>query len=91
MGSIFSFASRKSDAPASSIGWESRYDGVLTVAILDEVPFAGISGPWPDGNYALTWWTTRDADAARKLEFHPSLAHACKRVEEMALDLARAA
>jgi len=91
MGSIFSFASRKSDNPASAIGWESRYDGVLSVAILDDVPVAGISGPWPDGNYALTWWSTPHVDADRKLEFHSSLAHARQRVEEIAGSMARAA
>jgi hypothetical protein len=94
MGNLFSFASRKSDnaaAATGAIGWESRYNGVLSVAMLNDVPLAGISGPWPDGNYALTWWTCDRCDMARKLEFHPSLEHARQRVEEMAGSLACAA
>lgn len=84
MGSIFSFGSRQATKSASSIGWESRYDGVLSVAIIDNVPFAGISGPWPDGNYALTWWSSREMNVPPMLEFHPSMADARQRVEEVA-------
>lgn len=85
MGSIFSFASRKPEKkPASTIGWESRYDGVLSVAIVNNVPVAGISGPWPDGNYALTWWSSDDINVPPTLEFHPSMDCARKRVETVA-------
>ena len=91
MGSIFSFGSRQPTKAHSNIGWETRYDGVLSVAIIDNVPFAGISGPWPDGNYALTWWSTRDTDAPPTLEFHPSMADARQRVEDVAGRVACAA
>ncbi|SFN51728.1 hypothetical protein [Dokdonella immobilis] len=91
MGSIFSFGSRKADTNGSFIGWEIRYDGVLSVALIDDVPFAGISGPWPDGNYALTWWSSRDADAQPTLEFYPSMDDARQRVEDVAGQVARAA
>jgi hypothetical protein len=91
MSSIFSFGSRKADNACSNIGWEIRYDGALSVAIVDDVPFAGISGPWPDGNYALTWWSTGDADARPTLEFHASMDDARQRVEDVAGQVARAA
>lgn len=84
MGNLFSFASRETPAPVSAIGWETRYDGVLSVALIKDVPFAGISGPWPDGNFALTWWSTASADAPPTLEFHPSMDAARQRVEEVA-------
>ena len=91
MGSIFSFGSRKVSTPRTDIDWEIRYDGVLSVAIIDSVPVAGISGPWPDGNFALTWWSTRDADAPPTLEFHPSIDNARQRVEDVLGQLACAA
>ncbi|MEZ5463165.1 hypothetical protein [Dokdonella sp.] len=84
MGSIFSFARHKATKPASIIGWESRYDGVLSVAVVNSIPVAGISGPWPDGNYALTWWSTDEVDAPPSLEFHPSMDVARARVEAIA-------
>jgi hypothetical protein len=84
MGSIFSFAKHTAAKPASIVGWETRYDGVLSVAIVDSIPVAGISGPWPDGNYALTWWSTGEADASPSLEFHSSMDVARARVEAMA-------
>jgi hypothetical protein len=91
MGNLFSFAARKNDTANGAIGWESRYNGVLLVAVLNDVPLAGISGPWPDGNFALTWWKNDCCETPRTLEFHPSLAHARQRVEEMAGTLACAA
>jgi hypothetical protein len=84
MGSIFSFGSRTADKAMSCIDWESRYDGALSVAIIDHVPVAGISGPWPDGNYALTFWSIRELEVAPSLEFHTSIEFARRRVEEMA-------
>lgn len=84
MGNFFGVAPRASAAPVSAIGWETRYDGVLSVAIIDNVPFAGISGPWPDGNYALTWWSAGTAEAPPTLEFHPSMDAARNRVEQVA-------
>ena len=84
MGSIFSFASRKPVKPATTIDWQSRYDGVLSVAIVNSVPVAGISGPWPDGNYALTWWASNEIDAPPSLEFHTSMDVARQRVEAVA-------
>jgi hypothetical protein len=90
MGSIFSFGSRTTDKAMSSIDWESRYDGALSVAIIDHVPVAGISGPWPDGNYALTFWSIRELEVAPSLEFHTSIEFARRRVEEMAGQIAGA-
>jgi hypothetical protein len=82
-GNIFNFGSRKTSNPGPAIGWETRYDGALSVAVVDRVPVAGISGPWPDGNYALTFWSIRDLEVAPSLEFHRSMEFARRRVEEM--------
>ena len=88
MGSIFSFGSRKADASMSAIDWESRYDGALSVALVGHIPVAGISGPWPDGNYALTFWSVRELEVAPGMEFHASMDTARRRVEEMAGQIA---
>lgn len=84
MGNMFSFGLRKNAKPISRVSWESRYEGALSVAVIGKVPVAGISGPWPDGNYALTWWSTHAEESAPSLEFHSSLTMARLRVEEMA-------
>jgi hypothetical protein len=89
MGSIFSFGSRKTNKAMSSIDWETRYDGVMSVAVIDHVPVAGISGPWPDGNFALTFWSVRELEVTPCLEFHTSMDTARKRVEEFALRTTR--
>ncbi len=91
MARIFSFKARSAAAPGSRIGWESRYEGILSVAIVDGVPVAGISGPWPDGHYALTWWATRDSDVAPTLEFYSTMDAARARVEHVTAHLTRAA
>ncbi|MGB0132756.1 hypothetical protein [Dokdonella sp.] len=91
MDNIFSFATRIPTKSSSTIGWESRYDGVLSVAVVDSVPVAGISGPWPDGNYALTWWSTDEANAVPTLEFHGSMEIARQRVEDVTGHSRRAA
>jgi len=91
MGSIFSFAKRKPAQPKAVIGWEIRYDGALSVGVVDSIPVAGISGPWPDGNYALTWWSTNEADATPTLEFHTSMELARQRVEAVAATSRKAA
>ena len=83
MGSIFSFGSRKTTRAMPAIDWETRSDGTLIVAIVNNVPVAGISGPWPDGKYALTWWSTHDSDAPPTLEFHPTKAIARQRIEDV--------
>ena len=64
------------------IEWRQRYDGVLMVAYLDGKAVAGISGPWPVNQYALTWWDR--PVPARQLELFDSLAAAQRRVEEWA-------
>jgi hypothetical protein len=84
MGSIFSFGSRKTDASMSAVDWESRYDGALAVALVGHIPVAGISGPWPDGNYALTFWSVRELEVAPSMEFLASMDTARRRVEEIA-------
>ncbi|HMM66708.1 MAG TPA: hypothetical protein PKC03_07170 [Dokdonella sp.] len=88
MGSFFGFGSRKTDASMSGVNWESRYDGALSVALVGRVPVAGISGPWPDGNYALTFWLVRELEVAPSMEFHASMDIARRRVEEMAGQMA---
>ncbi|HEV7490716.1 MAG TPA: hypothetical protein VGO25_07915 [Rhodanobacteraceae bacterium] len=65
------------------IDWRQRYEGVLMVAYLDGKAVAGISGPWPVNQYALTWWDR--PMPARQLELFDSLAAAQRRVEEWAL------
>jgi hypothetical protein len=65
------------------IDWRQRYEGVLMVAYLDGKAVAGISGPWPVNQYALTWWDR--PMPARQLELFDSLAAAQARVEEWAL------
>jgi hypothetical protein len=64
------------------IDWRQRYDGVLMVAYLDGKAVAGVSGPWPVNQYALTWWDR--PMPARQLELFDSLAAAQERVEEWA-------
>ena len=64
------------------IDWRQRYEGVLMVAYLDGKAVAGISGPWPVNQYALTWWDR--PMPARQLELFDSLAAAQHRVEEWA-------
>jgi hypothetical protein len=64
------------------IEWRQRYEGVLMVAYLDGKAVAGISGPWPVNQYALTWWDR--PVPARQLELFDSLAAAQRRVEEWA-------
>jgi hypothetical protein len=71
-------------APADDdlIDWRQRYEGVLMVAYLDGKAVAGISGPWPVNQYALTWWDR--PVPARQLELFDSFAAAQRRVEEWA-------
>ena len=64
------------------IDWRQRYEGVLMVAYLDGKAGAGISGPWPVNQYALTWWDR--PVPARQLELFDSLSAAQRRVEEWA-------
>jgi hypothetical protein len=64
------------------IDWRQRYEGVLMVAYLDGKAVAGISGPWPVNQYALTWWDR--PVPARQLELFDSFAAAQRRVEEWA-------
>jgi len=70
------------DSADDLIEWQQRYEGVLVVAYLDGKAVAGISGPWPGNQYALTWWDR--PVPARQLELFSSLAEAQKRVEEWA-------
>lgn len=69
-------------ASENLIEWRQRYDGVLMVAYLDGKAVAGVSGPWPVNQYALTWWDR--PMPARQLELFDSLAAAKQRVEEWA-------
>jgi hypothetical protein len=64
------------------IEWRQRYEGVLMVAYLDGKAVAGVSGPWPVNQFALTWWDR--PMPARQLELFDSLAAAQQRVEEWA-------
>ena len=78
--------SREHHEPVASaddlIEWRQRYDGVLVVAYLDGKAVAGISGPWPVSQYALTWWDR--PVPARQLELFDSMEAAQRRVEEWA-------
>ena len=91
MARIFNFIPRSAIAKRAHVTWETRYAGVLSVAMVDEVPVAGISGPWPDGHFALTWWSTRDSDVAPTLEFYSTMDAARTRVEHVTAHLTRAA
>lgn len=84
MGIMSSFFQTKNATLASSVSWESRYEGALSVAHVNSVPVAGVSGPWPDGKFALTWWSPLEPDAAPSLEFFTSMAAARMKVEVMA-------
>ena len=82
MASLFRNPFRTRSAPRQ-VGWETRYEGNVAVAVIDGVPVAGISGPWPDGHFALTWWSSHDSDVPPTLEFHTSMDAARHRVEEV--------
>ena len=73
------------------VGWETRYEGILSVASIDGVPVAGISGPWPDGHFELTWWSSRDAETAPTLEFYSTMEAARARVEHVTASMLRKA
>jgi hypothetical protein len=73
------------DRSIRCVGWETRYQGILSVAVVDGVQVAGISGPWPDGHYALTWWASYKRDALPKLECYSTLGAARHRVEQFAI------
>lgn len=73
------------DLPLRCLGWETRYQGILSVAVLDGVQVAGISGPWPDGHYALTWWASHKRDTLPTLECYATLNAAQHRVEQFAI------
>src|SRR3954464_8726620 len=69
-----------SDSSDDLIDWRQRYEGVLMVAYLDGKAVAGISGPWPVNQYALTWWDR--PVPSRQLELFDSFEAAQQRVEE---------
>ncbi|MBX3690614.1 hypothetical protein [Dokdonella sp.] len=73
------------------IGWETRGEGRLSVALIDNVPVAGISGPLPSGGFALAWWSSRNADASPTMELHATMEAARSRVEQVTASLMRAA
>ena len=87
MGVMFSFAPHAIEKSTSPVTWESRYSGALSVARMDGASVAGISGPWPDGSFALTWWSTQRFAVLPVLEFHSSLRGAKERVESIAEQL----
>ena len=84
MGGMFNFAPHAVAQSNSQIGWETRYGGALSVAIMDTACVAGISGPWPDGSFALTWWSNQRIAVLPTLEFHDSMMAAKQRVESLA-------
>ena len=57
-----------------------RYEGLLAVAVIDGVAWAGVSGPWPDGHFALTWWTASANSGAVAMEFYSTMDAARARV-----------
>lgn len=84
MGGMFRFAPHEIAGSASRVGWETRYGGALSIATIDAESVAGISGPWPDGSYALTWWSSQRFAVLPTLEFHGSMDAAKARVEKLA-------
>ena len=84
MGVMFSFAPHAIEKSTSQVRWETRYSGALSVASIDGASVAGISGPWPDGSFALTWWSTQRFAILPVLEFHTSMIAAKERVESIA-------
>ena len=84
MGVMFNFAPHSTLKSDSSIEWEHRYGGALSVAVMDSEMVAGISGPWRDGSFALTWWSTQRFAILPVLEFHHSMEAAKERVEKIA-------
>lgn len=78
-------------AARSRIGWETRCDGNLSVALINDVPVAGISGPLPTGGFALAWWSSRNAEASPRMELHSTMEAARSRVEQVTTSLMRAA
>lgn len=66
------------------VGWEERYDGIFWIALVDDEAIAGVSGPWPGGTYALTWWKDTGDGHAQGVEFHSSMSLARRRVESVA-------
>lgn len=91
MARIFDFTSRASKSDSARVSWETRYEGILEVAAINGVPVAGISGPWPDGHYALTWWSSHDSDVAPTLEFYSTMNAARNRVEQVTSHRSKAA
>ena len=84
MGVMFSFAPHAIEKSTSPVNWETRYSGALSVAKMEGTSVAGISGPWPDGSFALTWWSTQRFTILPVLEFHTSMLAAKERVESIA-------
>ena len=84
MGGICDFAPNAIEKELSRVNWETRYGGALSVAVIDAATVAGVSGPWPDGSYALTWWSTQRLAVLPTLEFHNSMEEAKSRVESLA-------
>lgn len=83
MSSMQRFAPHAIAVSTSRVGWEKRYGGAMSIATIDDEPVAGISGPWPDGSFALTWWSTQRFAVLPTLEFHPSMNAAKARVESL--------
>ncbi len=70
--------------PAANSGklrWQSRYNGLSFIALLDGKAVAGVSGPW-SGKFALTWWDRPQAQ--RQLELFDSMQEAQHAVEAWA-------
>ncbi len=70
-----------SAADSGKLRWQSRYNGLSVVALLDGKAIAGISGPWSD-KFALTWWDRPQAQ--RRLELFDSMQEAQSAVENWA-------
>lgn len=73
--------SQASAADSGKLRWQSRYNGLSVVALLDGKAIAGISGPWSD-KFALTWWDRPQAQ--RRLELFDSMQEAQSSVENWA-------
>lgn len=68
-------------ADSGKLRWQSRYNGLSFIALLDGKAVAGVSGPW-SGKFALTWWDRPQAQ--RQLELFDSMQEAQLAVEAWA-------
>jgi hypothetical protein len=85
MSYFLEFVSQLIKPMEPAIDWKPHGAGVLDMCLVEDVPVAGISGPWPDGSYSLTWWNNGVDCEMPRIEFHTSRERARRRFEEALL------